>query len=194
MKQFKTIIFLFLIWFLSSCATQQELRAKKVIRAQKKIKSLVTKFPELKSTKDTTYHITDTTIVTNTKYINDSIFIQGGITVDTVLQIADMDSIFTAYSKDIELQLTRLENGQTRATVSVVPHYIYETDTLHTVDTVFRERLITQNTEIVDVKESFWWNLWFTVKGWLWYILIILGIIVIIVIVLRVLKTYFTGR
>ena len=191
MKQFNTIIILFLILVLNSCRTPAEFRARKLMNAKNKIDRLVLKFPELKVTKDTTYYLSDTTIINRTKYINDSVFIAGGTTIDTILQLGSIDSVFTIFAKNIELKLLKLANNNIKATVSVVPHYIYEVDTLYSKDTIFRDKIIIKNTEIINTEKSFWWSLWFTLKGWLWYILIILGIIILVMIILRVIKSYF---
>jgi len=183
-------LILSLILVFQSCNTTQELRAKKVMKAQDKINSILLKYPELKTNKDTTINISDTTIVNRTKYIKDSIFIQGGTKIDTIVTWNNYDSIFTAYSKNIELKLAKLSNGSTNAQVKVIPHYIREIDTIRTVDTIIKERIITNQITEINTDKSFWWSLWFNIKGWLWYILIIITIVILVLIIFKVLKSY----
>ena len=174
-----------ILFLLCSCETTGELYQRKLNRAKKKIDRLTLKFPELKTVSDTTYIISDTTIVNNTHYINDSIFIQGGQRIDTIVQVTNMDSLITILNDNIELRLEEIGGGHVRAAVSVVPHYIYETDTLHTVDTIYREKIVKETTNVVNTEKSFWWSLWFQVKGWLWVILIVAAILLILRVIFK---------
>jgi hypothetical protein len=173
---------------MSSCESPRELHQRKIIKAKHRIDKIVSRYPELRSLSDTTYTHTDTVVYTNKHYINDSVFIKGGTRIDTVVQINDMDSIFTVLNDNIRLRLDKMTGGQVRASVSVITNYIYETDTLLTRDTIYRERITTENNTIINTKKSFWWSLWFQVKGWLWFVLIIVAILVILRLVFKFLK------
>lgn len=187
-KTFKLVLYLYLILVFTSCGTTQELRQKKIMRAQDKINKILLKYPEIKTNKDTTSVTSDTTIISRTKYIKDSIFIQGGTKIDTVITWNNYDSIFTAYSKNIELKLAKLSNGSTSAQVKVIPHYIREIDTIRTVDTIIKEKIVTSQITEINTDKSFWWSLWFNIKGWLWYVLVIITIVILVLIMLRMLK------
>lgn len=179
------VILFILSLLLTSCETTHELHQRKLNKAKTKIDKLVNKYPELKSLSDTTYTHHDTIVNTNTHYINDSIFIKGGTRIDTVVQVNDMDSIFNVLSDNIQLRLDKMTGGQVRATVTQIPYYIYETDTVHTVDTVIREKIVKETTNIINTEKSFWWSLWFQVKGWLWLILVVVAVILILRLVFK---------
>ena len=177
-----------LILSISSCQTPAELAQRKLNRDKVRIARIIAKNPSLKSVSNTTYTQHDTTVINKTHYQNDSFYVSGGIRVDTLVQLTDADSIFNVKINDWELKLAKMWGGQVRATVVERPHYIHEIDTVHTSDTIFVINTVNDSVTVVDTKQSFWWNLWFQVKGWLWVILIVAAILVILRVIFKFLK------
>lgn len=192
MKKLKIINwFILIIVLLNSmaCTTTQELEQRRLNKAKIKIKRLITKYPQLVSVADTSYTTKDTVVKLNTIYVRDSVYLVGTNRIDTIFSIAELDSIYkvlSIMSKEFDFKLQNVGSGQVRATYIEKPRYIYETDTIRYTDTVFREKIITEKTTTIDTKQSFWWSLWFQIKGWIWFILITL----IILVILRVIFKY----
>jgi hypothetical protein len=172
-----------------ACTTTQELEQRRLNNAKIKIKRLIAKYPQLVSVTDTSYTAKDTIVKLNTIYVQDSVYLAGSNRIDTIFSITELDSIYkvlSIMSKEFDFKIQNVGGGQVRATYIEKPRYIYETDTVRYTDTIFKEKTITAKTTVIDTKESFWWSLWFQIKGWIWFILVAL----IILVILRVIFKY----
>lgn len=174
-----SLIFVVLLALCASCTSAGKLHRKKVGKAKDKITKLVQKYPELKSSVDTTYLVRDT--ITKEKVVihKDSIFIKGDVVVDTVINL-NVDSIFSAKFDDIRVELQEIGGGQVRANIIREDHYIHYTDTIKLTDTIYREQIKVVQTDIISTEKSFWWSLWDQVNGWIWWVLIIVAILLIL--------------
>jgi hypothetical protein len=76
--------------------------------------------------------------------------------------------------------LKDMGGGQVRGTVIYKDRFIVDVDTFRHTDTIFINTVNNTTTKTLDTNQSFWWNLWFQVKGWIWWILIIVAILVIL--------------
>tara|TARA_R100000951_G_scaffold116715_2_gene130051 strand:+ start:583 stop:1143 length:561 start_codon:yes stop_codon:yes gene_type:complete len=179
-----SLVFVILLALCTSCTNASKLHRKKVNKAKDRIAKLVQKYPELKSSNDTTYFIIDT--ITKEKIVihKDSIFIKGDIIVDTVISL-NVDSIFSAKFDDIKVELYEMGGGQVRANIIREDHYIHYTDTIKLTDTIYKEQIKTVQTDIISTEKSFWWSLWDQVSGWIWWVLIIVAILLILATVHR---------
>ncbi len=175
---------LLIIFILGSCTSTAKLHRNKVRKAKNKIERLVQKYPELKSSSDTTSIVRDTIVESKVVINTDSVYINGGTIVDTVIQF-NVDSTFYAKFEDISVRLEEIGGGQVRANISRTPHYIYYTDTIQYTDTVFVNTINTVKTDIISTEKSFWWSLWDQVSGWIWWVLIIVAILLIMMMTRR---------
>jgi hypothetical protein len=177
---------LLILLLLTGCATTQEIQNRKLENAKVRLNKIIKMYPELLVGETRVSSTTDTVIKNRVEFLRDSVYIKGGTRIDTVLQINQLDSLFSVFDDMIELKLLNNGFGQVRAQVKVVPHYIYETDTLKMTDTVFREKINTVTTNTINTKPNIFWSFWFFIKGWLWFILVVIAIIFIIRIVFKI--------
>lgn len=174
---------------MQGCQSPAELHHRKMEKAKTRIGKILVKFPEIKSSFDTTYVKLDTLTTLREIVRTDTVFIQGSAIVDTVIQFTLLDTLFKFSKDNVNVEISQeIGGGPVRAVVNVVPHYIIKVDTFNYRDTVFINTFNTHSVTILDTKHSFWWSLWFQVKGWLWFILVILAILVILRIVFKFLK------
>ena len=174
-----SLIFVILLALCASCTRAGKIHRNKVGKAKNRIAKLVQKYPELKSSVDTTYVVRDT-ITKDRIIVNvDSIYIEGKTIIDTVLTL-NVDSIFSAKFDDIRVELYEMGGGQVRANIIREDHYIHYTDTIKLTDTIYREQIKVVQTDIISTEKSFWWSLWDSVSGWIWWVLIIVAILLIL--------------
>lgn len=182
-------LFLLIVLLLSSCVSTQELNQRKLERAKRKMDRLIMNNPSLMNESSSITIKHDTLINNRVIHVKDSIYIPGSVRLDTLVQFKSNDSIIISHN-NLLVELLRLgadKSGKDQFKVNIkeVPRYIYEIDTLLLRDTVFMIETNKEQKIILDTKPSFLWSLWFQIKGWLWFILIIVAILVILRIIFK---------
>jgi hypothetical protein len=182
-------LFLLIALLLSSCTSSQEISQRKLERAKRKMDKLILNNPSLIKESSSTTIKYDTVINNRVIHVKDSIYIPGSVKIDTLVQFKSNDSIIISHN-NLLVELLRLgadKSGRDQFKVNVkeTPRYIYRIDTLTVRDTVFMTETNKIKTITIDTKPSFLWSLWFQVKGWLWFILIIVAILVILRIIFK---------
>lgn len=181
----KLIIFAFMLVLVWGCMTPAELAQHKTDRAKAKLDKLLLEFPELLKKNDTTLVKFDTVTMSKEIIRFDTVYRDGGISIDTIVEISNFDSVFTVFSKEMEIRIEKMGGELVRARGIIKPYYITEIDTFNITDTIFIKTVETNTIQTIDNKPSFWWNLWFQVKGWIWLILIIIAILVILRVIFK---------
>lgn len=181
----KLIIFAFMLVLAWSCITPAELAQRKTERAKAKLDRILREFPELLDTKDTTLVKYDTITMSKEIIRFDTVYREGGISIDTIVEISNFDSVFTVYSKEMEIRIEKLGGELVRARGIIKPYFITEIDTFNITDTVFINTIQTNTIQTLDNQPSFWWNLWWSIKGWIWWILIVIAILIILRVIFK---------
>lgn len=185
MNKLSVLLFLLIVLIGQSCMTPAELAQKKLSKAKTKLAKLLVENPGLINESDTTYVKYDTIIVMKESIQYDTIYISGGISIDTVIRFTPYDSIVVLEDSISKVVLKDMGGGQVRGTVIYKDRFIIDVDTFRHIDTIFINTINNTTIKTLDTRQSFWWNLWFQVKGWIWWILIIIAILVILRIIFK---------
>lgn len=180
MNKLYVLLSFILILIGQGCQTPAELAQKKLSRAKTKMAKLITENPTLLSSTDTVMVKYDTISIERKTVQYDTIYIKGGISIDTIVRFTPYDSIVVLEDDKSKVVLVDMGGGQVRGTVTYKDRFITEIDTFYHSDTVFVNTVEKTTTNNINTTQSFWWNLWFQVKGWIWWILIIIAILVIL--------------
>jgi len=180
MNKLSVLLFLIIVLIGQGCMTQAELAQKKLSRAKNKLAKLLVENPGLVDVNDTTYTKYDTITLIRETIEYDTIYIAGGISIDTIVRFTPYDSIVVLEDNISKVVLKDMGGGQVRGTVIYKDRFIVDVDTFRHTDTIFVNTVNNTTTKTLDTHQSFWWNLWFQVKGWIWWILVIIAILVIL--------------
>ena len=180
-----SLIFLALAASLNPTFGQTNHRKNKIERAKRKIERILTRFPELKTTTNTIVIKHDTVI--NFEIITeiDTVVIQE---VDTILPLFNYNDDTTVFTAIMGLDTFQVNVITKELKVYQPSKTFYIRDTIRFSDTIINTVTVHKETTIVDKSKDFWFSVGKTLKGWIWWILIILGIVVILKLVLDKIK------
>lgn len=167
-----------MIVLLSSCTHMQ-----KIENAKKKIRRIAAEYPELVSIVDTTIIERDTTLIVKEFHYRDSVSTHREVFDDNIY--LTMDSIYKVQQGNIEAWFELNKDNKLNYGITKQPELIYVSDTIMLVDTIFRERITTNTTQIINTKPNMLWNVWTSFRGYLWLILIALVIIIVVWLILK---------
>jgi hypothetical protein len=171
---------------MQSCLTKAERFLKRQEKAKQRIEDILKKYPDLKTITVTEITTRDTVIQNDTFIYNDTLVTKQEI-VDSTFYYK-LDSVYKVQEGNIEALFEFAENNKFKFKVIKKPEYIYVHDTLYHRDTIVNTNTIIKEREVVNTTKNFWFNLWLAVKGWIWWILIIVAIIVILRLIFKFLK------
>lgn len=180
MNKLYVLLSFILILIGQGCQTPAELAQKKLSRAKTKMAKLILENPSLLSSTDTTLIKYDTITVDRKTVQYDTIYIKGGISIDSIFMFNPIDSTVTWEDDISKIIVKDMGGGQVRGITIYKDRFITEIDTFYHSDTIFVNTVNKTTTNNINTTQSFWWNLWFQVKGWIWWILIIVAILVIL--------------
>ena len=183
---FSLLMVVTLVTITSSCMSQNVAHKRKVERAKKRIERIIYKFPELKT-------ITETKIITRDTQIHERI-IEYRDTLYTTREVLDssfyfaLDSTYRIQQENIEALFEFTKENKFNFKIIKQPEAFYIHDTIRVTDTTFTNNTTITQSQLINTKPSFWFNLWLAIKGWIWWILVIVGLIVGAVLILKILK------
>lgn len=161
----------------TSCLTKAERFLKKQERAKQRIEDILKKYPDLKTVTVTEITTRDTVIQNDTFIYNDTLVTKQEI-VDSAFYYK-LDSVYKVQQGNIEALFEFAEDNKFKFKIIKQPEYIYVHDTLYHRDTIVNTNTIIKEREVVNTTKNFWFNLWLAVKGWIWWILVILAILLV---------------
>lgn len=170
----------------TSCLTKHERFLKRQERAKQRIEDVVRKFPDLKTITITEIVTKDTVIQNDTIIYNDTLVTKQEI-IDSAFYYK-LDSVYKVQEGNIEALFEFAEDNKFKFKVIKKPEYIYVHDTLYHRDTVVNTNTIIKEREVVNTTKNFWFDLWLGIKGWIWWILVILAIVIILRIIFKYIK------
>lgn len=176
------IIGLAIAILLTSCVGMRDTTKKKE-KAKKKIERIIAKYPELRKTKDTTIIKYDTLIQDKIVEYRDTI-VTDKIVIDSNFYYV-MDSVYRIQQGNIEALFEFTKNKQFNFKIIKEPEIFYIHDTIHYKDTIVSKNVTVKQTDVINTTGSFWYNLWRTIKGWIWWILIVISILYVIRLILK---------
>lgn len=167
------IIILSLLFVLISCLSPLERKVRKRELAKVKLESILSKYPELLSTSDTSYiRQIDTVINTRSILFRDTISIPKEV-IDSSFYL-DYDSLYEIHKGNLNLIVKLNKANELLITASKDAQTIYYTDTFTIRDTVIVKEIVKEYTKIIDTQPSLIWSIWTHVKSWLWLIILVL--------------------
>lgn len=169
-----------------SCLTQAERFLKKQEKAKRKIDRLVKKYPDLRTIKDTTIISYDTIINNDTIIYNDTIITKQEV-MDSSFYFS-WDSIYRVQQGSIEALFQISKDKKIEYKIIKQPEYIHVHDTLYHRDTIVNTNTVYKEREIINTTKNFWFSLWLSIKGWIWWVLVIIALLLILRMLYKILK------
>jgi len=158
---------------------------KKLERAKRKIERIIQRYPELRNTNEVILIEHDT--LYNDRIITeiDTITI---IRTDTTLPLISISQDSTKFMAVIDTDTFVVDIKTKIITIKEPPKTYYIKDTITVRDTIINTVTKIKEVNIVDTTKDFWFNLWLSIKSWIWWIFIILGLYVILRLILNKIK------
>jgi hypothetical protein len=175
-----------LVTIATSCVSQNIAHKRKVERAKKRVERIINRYPELKT-------ITETKIVTRDTQIHERV-IEYRDTIYTTREVLDssfyfaLDSTYRIQQENIEALFQFTKDNKFNFKIIKQPEAFYIHDTIRVVDTTFTNNTTITQQQLINTKPSFWFNLWLAIKGWIWWVLIIIAILLILTALVKILK------
>jgi hypothetical protein len=180
-----TLIYLASATLIYSCKSQEELSKLRKERAKQKINKIIDRYPDLASYQIDTVIRYDTII--NNKIITEVDTIILPAVLDTISILDTTKRIDTFYLNN-KTDYVIINKDNKTVTVNLKPKTYYIHDTIRFSDTIVNTVEHIKIQKVVDTTKDFWFNLWLSIKSWIWWILIILGILLIVRLVLNKVK------
>ena len=172
----KSILVIIFLLF-SSCLSKQERFMKNREKAKETINELSRKY-DLRTSTDTIISFTDTLERERIITMIDTFYTQIS-KVDTVFTNKEGTYSFNDMMNTIQGLVTVKQDG-VLVKVTKMPERIIIKDTVLVKDTMIVERVVTKSIEVINTKPNLFYNIWDTIKNYIWLILIVLCLIIVV--------------
>lgn len=166
----------------SPAMSQTLKKQRKIERAKRKIERILNKYPELRNTETVTVTLHDTIYEDKVITEIDTIIIDG---TDTIVPIINIDQDSSKFIAIVDSDTFVVDIKTKYIHIKEPPKTYYIRDTITIKDTIVNTVTKIKEVHVVNTTKNFWFSLWLAIRGWIWWIFIILGIIVIIKLVLN---------